>query len=62
MGQNSEILFYGQPAGVILADTFALANSAASKVKITYVESGKVLGEIFNSKNIFSLRSVLVSS
>ncbi|KAJ6644053.1 Xanthine dehydrogenase [Pseudolycoriella hygida] len=42
VGQDSEILFYGQPAGVILADTLALANSAASKVKITYVESESV--------------------
>lgn len=35
------ILFNGQPAGVILADTFALANSAATKVKIIYVRTGK---------------------
>ncbi|XP_037034825.1 indole-3-acetaldehyde oxidase-like isoform X2 [Bradysia coprophila] len=41
VGENSDILFNGQPAGVILADTFSLANSAASKVKITYVESDK---------------------
>lgn len=43
VGQNSDILFYGQPAGLILADTFQIANSAASKVKITYVESGTTL-------------------
>lgn len=47
VGQDSEILFHGQPAGVILADTFALANSAASKVKITYVESGKGIFFVF---------------
>ncbi len=41
VGQNSEILFYGQPAGVILADTLRLANLAATKVEIIYVEKGK---------------------
>ncbi|KAJ6644052.1 Xanthine dehydrogenase [Pseudolycoriella hygida] len=41
VGQESDILFYGQPAGVILADTMTLANSAAMKVKITYVECDK---------------------
>lgn len=45
VGQNSEILFNGQPAGIVLADTFALANLGASKVKIIYVESGKNLNE-----------------
>lgn len=42
VGKDSEIRFNGQPAGLILADTFDLANSAASKVKIIYVESGKL--------------------
>lgn len=46
VGQNSEILFYGQPAGVILADTMRLANLAATKVQIIYVESGKVFGRL----------------
>lgn len=36
VGHDSEILFHGQPAGIILADTFALANYAATKVKIIY--------------------------
>jgi xanthine dehydrogenase molybdopterin-binding subunit B len=29
-------MFNGQPVGVILADSFELANSAAKKVKINY--------------------------
>ena len=37
VGVNDEILFYGQPAGIVLADTMALANLAASKIKITYI-------------------------
>jgi len=45
VGQNSEILFYGQPAGLILADTLRLANLAASKVKIVYMEESS--GEEF---------------
>lgn len=48
IGENSEIHFNGQPAGLILADTFALANSAASKVKLTYVENGKVFFFLFS--------------
>lgn len=33
---DSEVEFYGQPCGMIVAKTMALANSAATKVEITY--------------------------
>lgn len=36
LGVENPVLFNGQPIGVILADSFALANRAAKKVKITY--------------------------
>lgn len=36
LGLNDEVLFNGQPVGVILADSMALANKAAAKVDITY--------------------------
>lgn len=36
VGQNSRVLFNGQPCGVILADSHDLANYAASKVSIIY--------------------------
>lgn len=35
---DSEIKFFGQPAGMVLADSMSLANFAATLVKITYVE------------------------
>lgn len=38
VGVDSSIKFFGQPAGILLADTLALANVAAKLVKITYVE------------------------
>lgn len=34
--ENGNVLFYDQPIGVILADTFELANFSATKVHITY--------------------------
>lgn len=36
VGVNSTILYHGQPCGVILANSMALANYAATRVKITY--------------------------
>lgn len=42
VGETSEILFNGQPVGIILAESHALANHAATKVRITYVEDGKL--------------------
>lgn len=36
--EKSDILFYGQPVGIILADSFELANLAVTKVKIMYIE------------------------
>lgn len=33
---DSEVEYYGQPCGMIVAKTMALAHSAAAKVKITY--------------------------
>lgn len=34
------VLYNGQPAGIILADTFEKANLAASRVKIEYARNG----------------------
>lgn len=44
LSENSPVLFNGQPAGIILADSFALANSAATKVNISYIKdtTGKI--------------------
>lgn len=36
VGADSQILYHGQPCGIILANSMALANFAASQVKITY--------------------------
>ncbi|XP_037042497.1 xanthine dehydrogenase-like [Bradysia coprophila] len=36
---KGEVLFHGQPVGIILAETFALANLAATKVKVSYLEN-----------------------
>lgn len=41
VGVTSDVLFYGQPVGVILADTMSLAMYASSKVKVIYVDSSK---------------------
>lgn len=38
VGPNSEVKFYGQPIGVIVAETMDLANLAATQVRVTYVE------------------------
>lgn len=40
---NDEVLYYGQPAGVILADTWALANGAAKLVEFQYERTGKMI-------------------
>lgn len=39
VGIGSEVLFNGQPVGIIVADTMELAVMAAKKVKILYLES-----------------------
>lgn len=38
VGIDSSIKFFGQPAGIVLAESLSLANIAAKLVKITYVE------------------------
>lgn len=38
VGTKSRVAFHGQPCGIILADTFDLANFAATKVDVTYIE------------------------
>lgn len=38
VSQNSRVIYNGQPCGIILADTFDLANYAATKVTISYSE------------------------
>ena len=43
--EGGSVLFNGQPVGVILAETFDLANYAVNKVLISYVndDSGKAI-------------------
>lgn len=36
LSEDNPVLYSGQPVGIILADTFALANRAAKKVRISY--------------------------
>lgn len=43
LGHKSEVLFCGQPVGILLADTFDLANLAATKVKISYIQNGRLI-------------------
>lgn len=38
VGVKSRVAFNGQPCGIILAETFDLANLAAAKVDVTYVD------------------------
>lgn len=38
LSKENPILYNGQPVGIVLADTFALANKAAKKVKIAYTK------------------------
>lgn len=53
---DSRILYYGQPCGMILANSMALANYAATQVKITYkkvkdkepLQTGNLLSVIDN--------------
>lgn len=40
IGLNMEVLFHGQPCGMILADNMQAANLAAKKVKISYEKIG----------------------
>ena len=39
----SKVLFYNQPVGIIVADSFELAQYAAKLVVISYAENGKFL-------------------
>lgn len=43
LGADSTVGFNGQPVGIVLADSFALANYAAKLVKITYNKKGLFL-------------------
>lgn len=36
VGEHKPIAFNGQPCGIVLADSFKLANHAATKVRIIY--------------------------
>lgn len=40
---SSKVLFYNQPVGIIVADSFELAQYAAKLVVISYAENGKFL-------------------
>lgn len=40
---TGEVLYYDQPVGIILADSMELANRAATKVNILYVDTGNFL-------------------
>lgn len=59
VGVDSKILYYGQPCGMILANSMDLAYYAASQVKITYkkvkgkesIVSGNLLDVIDNLKD-----------
>lgn len=42
---SGEVLFHGQPAGIIVAESFTLANYAASFVKILYEKNGKDIND-----------------
>lgn len=52
VGVDSEIKFFGQPAGIVLAETMALANYAATKVKITYMDVIKGQGMMSMARSI----------
>lgn len=41
VGLNSEVKFFSQPCGIILAERMDLANYAATKVKISYGKIGR---------------------
>lgn len=43
VGVDSEIKYFGQPIGIVLAETMALANYAATKVQIIYVDNEHAL-------------------
>lgn len=51
------VLYNGQPAGMILADTFETAHLAASKVVVQYA----TVSEIKTKPNLFTLKDVLKS-
>ena len=44
---SSKILFHNQPVGIILADTFELANKAAKLVFVKYEEDFADKGEYY---------------
>ncbi|KAJ6648665.1 Xanthine dehydrogenase [Pseudolycoriella hygida] len=48
VSHKSDVLFYGQPVGIILADTFSLANYAATKVKVSYIQNDSYMGMAMN--------------
>lgn len=54
VGVDSSIKFFGQPVGILLADSLALANIAAKLVKITYVEEFEDNGSIMSmARSVF---------